>query len=139
MNNTLKKHSVLFLVGGIMYMLIEIVWRSHTHWTMGITGGICFILIGLLNEFYTYKMSLINQMLISSIIITVIEFIVGCIVNIWLKWNIWDYSSAPFNVLGQVCLPYMFLWFLLSAVAIIVDDWLRYFWFNEERPRYTIV
>lgn len=133
------KPSILFAIGGFIYMLIELIWRGYTHWTMGITGGICFVLIGFINEFYTYKMSLVNQMFISSIIITIIEFFVGCIVNLGLGWNVWDYSSLPFNILGQICIPYMFLWFLLSCVAIILDDYLRYWLFKEEKPHYNIL
>ena len=36
-----------------------------------------------------------------------------------------DYSNMPFNVLGQVCLPFSIIWFFLSYVAIRLDDWLR--------------
>ena len=133
------KPLTLFVIGGLLYMLIEIMWRGYTHYTMGITGGICFVLIGGLNECYTYEISLIKQMFLSSIIITVIEFIVGCIINLWLGWNVWNYSSTPMNILGQVCVPYMFLWFLLSCVAIMIDDWLRYIWFKEEKPHYKIL
>ena len=25
-------------------------WRGRTHWTMGVLGGVCFVLIGLLDE-----------------------------------------------------------------------------------------
>ena len=35
----------LFLIGAIGYTLLEIIWRGHTHWTMSLTGGVCFILI----------------------------------------------------------------------------------------------
>ena len=71
-------------------------------------------------------------------VITTFEFITGCIVNLWLKWNIWDYSGVFGNVLGQICLPFSLIWVLLSGVAIIVDDYLRYFLFNEEKPKYRI-
>lgn len=133
------KPLILFFIGGFIYVLIEILWRGYSHISMFFVGGLCFIIIGSLNEFYTYEMSLIRQMAISSIVITVIEFISGCILNIWLKLNVWDYSSAPFNLLGQICIPYMFLWFLLSFLAIVIDDWIRYLFFNEEKPKYKIL
>lgn len=47
---------------------------------MFIVGGICFILIGIINEI-TPKMSLLEQMLLSAVIITVVEFIAGCILK----------------------------------------------------------
>ena len=96
------------------------------------------MLIGSINEFYTYDVPLIRQMMIGASIVTFVEFICGCIVNLWLGWNIWNYSDMPFNILGQICLPYMVLWSLLSGVAIILDDWLRYWWFEEEKPHYRV-
>lgn len=130
---------VLFCVGGAVYIMMEMFWRGYSHWTMFIVGGLCFVLIGLINEFYTYEMPLVKQMLIGSCIVTSVEFISGCIINLWLGWNVWDYSDMPFNVFGQVCLPYMVLWFLLSGAAIILDDYLRYWWFDEEYPHYKII
>lgn len=130
---------VLFSVGGAVYIMMELLWRGYSHWTMFIVGGLCFVLIGLINELYTYEMSLARQMLIGACIVTAVEFISGCIINLWLGWNVWDYSDMPFNVLGQVCLPYAVLWVLLSGAAIILDDYLRYWWFDEEYPHYKII
>ncbi|MDD3403375.1 MAG: hypothetical protein PHQ72_08480 [Hespellia sp.] len=129
----------LFGVGGLFYIVIEIMWRGYTHWTMFIVGGLCFWIIGLVNEFVlTRGMPLVKQMLIGSVVITVVEFIAGCIINLWLGWNVWDYSNMPFNILGQVCLPFMILWFFLSALGIILDDYLRWLLWEEEKPHYRL-
>ena len=93
---------------------------------------------GLLNENVKIKISFISQMVLSSVIITVLELITGFIVNIWLKMDIWDYSHLPYNFKGQICLLYSVFWFLISSVAIVLDDFLRYKLFNEEKPRYKI-
>lgn len=135
----LMKLLTLFLSGGLIYILIEMLWRGHTHWTMFMVGGICFVLVGLINEWFTFEMPLVSQMVISMFVITVVEFIAGYIINIRLSWNVWDYSEMPFNLKGQICLPYMGLWFLLSALAIVLDDYLRYWLFGEEKPRYKIL
>lgn len=129
----------LFGVGGVVYIMMELLWRGHSHWTMFIVGGLCFVLIGLINEYYNYDMPLVKQMLIGACIVTAVEFTSGCIVNLCLGWNVWDYSDIPLNILGQVCLPYTILWFLLSGAAIILDDYLRYWWFGEEYPHYRII
>ena len=119
--------AILYLIGGRLYTWIEILWRGFTHWTMFHLGGACFVIMGLLNEYkYTWKMSLLKQSVISAVIITVFEFFTGCIVNLWLGWQVWDYSELPFNLLGQICLYYFLLWIPLSAVGIVLDDWLRY-------------
>lgn len=134
----LLKEFILFLIGGGIYYLFEILWRGYSHWTMFILGGICFVIIGLLNEQYDYNMPLVEQMFSSMIIITTLEFISGVILNIILKLNIWDYSNLPFNLFGQICIPFMIIWFFLSPIAIVVDDYIRYFIFKEEKPHYKI-
>ena len=119
-----------------MYFLIELFWRGHSHWTMAVMGGVCFILIGDINEFIPWNMPLILQGGIGSVVITAMELFCGVVLNLWLKLDIWDYSTMPFNFLGQVCLPFSLLWVALSIVAVILDDWLRYWLFKEERPTY---
>lgn len=131
------KQIILFDVGGLLYVLFELIWRGYSHWTMFLVGGICFVLIGIINEVIPWKMPLVHQMAIGAAIITTVEFISGCIINLWFGQNVWDYSGMPFNILGQVCLPFSFLWFLISAIGIVLDDYLRYWWFGEERPHYT--
>lgn len=132
------KYLFLFGVGGGAYVAIELIFRGKTHWTMAIVGGICFILCGLLNEIFSWQSTIWYQMLVCSLIITAVEFVSGVILNIYLGLEIWDYSNVPFNVLGQICLPFTVLWFFLSAAAIILDDYLRYWFFGEEKPHYII-
>ena len=120
-------------------MGIEILWRGYTHWSMGIVGGLCFVLIGLINEIFTFQMPLWLQDGIAALLVTVIELISGVIINLILDLNIWDYSNMPFNILGQVCLLYTVLWFFLATLAIIVDDFLRWRMFHEEFPKYKII
>ncbi|MCD8180693.1 MAG: putative ABC transporter permease [Firmicutes bacterium] len=132
------KYLFLFSFGGIIYLLIELIWRGYSHWSMFALGGFCFLMLGLINEKYTRDIPLIIQMLIGAFVITLTEFIAGCILNLWLKLNVWDYYNMPYNIMGQICLPYMILWFFLSPVCIITDDYIRYLFFDGERPRYRI-
>lgn len=131
------KYLILLCIGGVVYCSIELIQRGRTHWTMFIVGGLCFIFCGAINEILSWNTSIWLQMFYCSIGITVIEFVSGVIINIILGWNVWDYSNQPLNLFGQVCLLYSFLWYLLSLVAIIIDDYLRYFLFKEEKPRYN--
>ena len=136
--NRFLKYIFLFLVGGFAYGGVEILSRGYSHISMLVAGGICFILIGLLNEVFPGDMAVVSQMAISAGIITAVEFISGAIVNLWLKLNVWDYSNKPYNILGQVCLLYTNYWFFLSLLAILLDDYLRYLLLKEEKPRYRI-
>lgn len=131
------KYLFLFLTGGICYFGIEILARGYSHWTMIVVGGACFVLIGLLNE-KTPKIPLLKQMIYSAILITIIEFFSGCILNLWLKLDIWDYSKNAFNLLGQICLSHTIYWFFLSVVGILLDDYLRCKIFQEEKPNYVL-
>lgn len=133
------KELVLFLIGASLYVVIELIWRGHSHWTMFILGGICFICLGLINEVIPWNLVLWKQALLGASIVTILEFITGCIVNIYFKLNVWDYSNMRFNILGQVCLVYFILWIPLSTFGIILDDYLRYWIFREEKPHYKIL
>ena len=128
------KYITILLIGGIIYMLMEMLWRGHTHISMGILGGICVVLIGIINEIF-HDIPLLYQAPLGSTIITILEYISGYILNISLGLNIWDYSDLPFNVNGQVCLYYSLLWMVLSMVASVIDDVIRQRIFGEEyRP-----
>ena len=132
------KHLILFIIGGIIYILIELGFRGHTALSMFFLGGLCFVLIGLINEAIPWNMGIIWQGIIGSGIVTSLELVSGLILNVYLKLNIWDYSNLPFNFMGQICLYFSIAWIFLSLVAIVLDDYLRYWFFNEEKPHYTL-
>lgn len=127
------------MAGAITYLLIEICWRGYTHWTMGILGGIVIVLVGLINEVTKKDLPLIIQAPMASIIITLVEYWAGYILNIQLGMNIWDYSDLPLNVDGQVCLYFSLLWMILGIVASILDDLIRWRLFGEEKPHIKFI
>lgn len=134
----LLKYLYLFYLGGHLYCLIEIAFRGKTHWTMFIVGGICFIYAGIQNERTSWDYPLWKQILRVETFVLTLEFISGCIVNLWLGWNVWNYDSMPLNLLGQICLPFALLFLPICAAAIILDDYLRWAIFNEEKPKYRL-
>lgn len=134
----LRKHLALAATGGAVYVLLELAWRERSHWTMFLLGGICFVALGRINEVLPWDMPLWQQILIGAAIVTVLEFVIGCVVNIWLGWSVWDYSGLPGNILGQICPQYCLLWLPVSLAGIVLDDWLRYWVWGEERPRYRL-
>lgn len=135
----LYKYMTLLLTGGGLYVLVELIWRGRSHWTMFLLGGICFISLGLINELIPWDMPLWKQILIGACLVTALEFLTGCIVNLWLGWDVWDYSELPGNILGQICPQFFLLWLPVALIAIVLDDWMRYWWFDEERPHYKIL
>lgn len=133
------KYFILFGIGGLCYIIIELLWRGFSHWSMFFLGGLCFVLIGLINEYGPEGIPLPVQMVFGAVIITALEFISGYILNIRLDLGVWSYADMPYNILGQICLPYTVVWFFLSGLCIIADDWLRYLFFGEPKPKYKII
>lgn len=110
---------LLFMLGGGLYMAMEFFWRGRSHISMFFTAGIALLLIGgFVNRFPAW--SIWRLCAAGAITITALEFIVGAIVNVRLRLHVWDYSGAPLNVYGQICLPYAALWYGLSAVGVLL-------------------
>ena len=121
----LYRCAVIFLFGGFIYGAVEILYRGHTHPSMFVLGGICFLWVGGLNSFFRHRMPVPLQMFIGGAFITLSEFVFGVIFNLWLGMRVWDYSRLPLNILGQVCPVFFLAWVLLSLPAIFLEDMLR--------------
>lgn len=138
MKKQILKYLFLFHFGGGAYTTIELLFRNRTYIQMYVLGGILFLICGLLNEKFSWEMSLVKQVAIGTSITTMLEFITGMIFNIWLGMNMWDYSKLPFNLFGQVSLLFILLWIPLVLIAILLDDYIRWFFFKKEKPYYKI-
>lgn len=68
----------------------------------------------------------IVQSVIGAVIVLAVEFISGCVLNLWLGLGVWDYSNQPGNVLGQICPAFGLLWFFIMPLAIWAEDTTRY-------------
>ncbi len=97
-------------------MIIELLWKGDTHWTMGIAGGLSFLLMYLIHN-RMVKVHIIWRALLCALAVTLIEFVTGYIVNIRLGWDVWDYSKRGYNLMGQICPLYSLFWFFLSVPA----------------------
>lgn len=107
---TMREYAAVFAIGAGGYCLLECLWRGHTHWTMGITGGACFGAIYKINQKYADK-PVWKRAAAGAACITAAELAVGCVVNRALHMDVWDYSDCKYNVLGQICPAYSALWF----------------------------
>lgn len=107
-----------FAIGGVGYGLLELLWRGHTHISMVITGGVCLMIIREVYHRFS-KTPLILRGVISSGMITAVELVVGCVVNIALGLHVWDYSGERFDLLGQICPFYSMLWFVICVFIML--------------------
>lgn len=133
----IKEYSFIYCVGAGLYSLIEIAFRGFTHWTMALTGGLAYLLI-YVTSFRIKAKGLLIRCLSGCGIITVLEFIVGCIVNRRLHMNVWDYSQRPGHILGQICPLFTFIWFLLSIPAVLLSFIIKSRLFNNGKQKTSI-
>ncbi len=116
---------LLFLTGSCAYPTLEMMWRGKTHYSMALAGGVCLCLI---NRICCERLSgrgMGIRCAAGAGIITGVEFATGLVVNGLLHFDVWDYSNVPFNIFGQICLPYTLLWILLSLPAMAICDLCR--------------
>lgn len=116
----------VFLIGAFGYGLLELVWRGRTHYSMLITGGVCFFIIYFLNLQYADK-GLFFKSFVGMVAITAVEFAVGIVVNKVFQLQVWDYSALRYNVMGQISLLYSVFWFLLGIPLAYLVPWIHRF------------
>ncbi len=107
---TIREYFLVIAIGGVGYYALEVAWRGWSHWSMALTGALCFALYYRLCR---TPLPLWQKALAGAAIITGVELCVGIIVNLWLGMGVWDYSNLPINLWGQVSLRYSLLWFAL--------------------------
>ena len=130
----------MFILGCAFYVLLEIVFRGYSFRWMALAGGITWILGGNLNNKFSWKMDLLLQCLCISIIITLLELVIGNIDYYFLHLNMWDYSNQILNFANaKICLPFSIVWFFIGFPLIFIYDAITYYWMHDgEQPRYYI-
>lgn len=133
------KYCLLFLFGFFGYMIMELLFRGYTYFTMGVLGGITILLLDKLNSKISWDMDLFLQGCIGSALITTMELIVGEYIKINRLQEMWNYSNVMLNFDGVICLPYSLLWIIVSLFAIFVADSINYYLFDEQPvPHYKL-
>ncbi|MBQ2734431.1 MAG: hypothetical protein IJF33_01225 [Clostridia bacterium] len=112
------------LFGGVIYYGIEVIWKGTSHWSMALCGALCFWFLYRMNRLH-FRLPLPLRALAGTLFITAVELIAGCILNVGLGWDIWNYSELPLNFLGQICLPFSVLWFLLCFPCAFISYLIR--------------
>ena len=111
--------------GGLIYYLIEILFRGYSHYSMFLCGGIIFYCISLFNRRYFCSLHVITRAIIAAFIITLIELLFGILFNLYLHMQVWDYSNQYYNYKGQICLTFSILWFFLSFPVLSMDSFIQ--------------
>ena len=111
------KKAVVFYLGGGGYVCLELLWRGRSHGSMFLLGGLCFTLIGWMEEKLS-RLSPTVRMLFGAGTVTALELGTGLLVN--RNHQVWDYRQLPLNYRGQICLNYSLLWLPVVLGAMLL-------------------
>ncbi len=134
-----REYLFLWGIGGMFYYAFELLFRGFSHWTMFVLGGVCMVFFAFQGRASRFREPLWKQVLRCTLFVTSCEFITGIIVNKWLQLGVWDYSNQPFQLFGQICLPFAIIFSGLCALGILLSGYLLYKFFSEEKPQYRIL
>ena len=92
----MKKILTLWAALGVMYVAMETVFRGYSHPSMLIVGGLCGVLVGAINQHPRfYNAPVVLQSAAGALIVLAVEFLAGCVLNLWLGLDVWDYTGQP--------------------------------------------
>ena len=134
----LSEYLFIWALGGSLYYIFELVFRGFSHWSMFVLGGICMVFFTVQGQMLHWQDPLWRQILRGTIFITAMEFITGIIVNKWMHLQVWDYTDQPFQLFGQICLPFALIFSGLCALGILLSGYLLYWLYGEEKPNFTL-
>lgn len=135
----LSEYLFLGAFGGCLYYIFEVIFRGFSHWTMFLLGGLCFLFFYIQGRLLNWQEPLWRQVIRCIIFVTAMEFITGIIVNKWLNLGVWDYTGLPFQIFGQICLPFMIIFSGLCLIGILLSGYLAYWIYGDEKPSYHIL
>ena len=133
-------YSVIFLVSGFIYTMLELMWRGRTHWTMFLCAGLCgLVMANINNNLLEFNTDFLEQVFVSALCCTTFEFLFGIIFN--GDFSIWDYRGlwGTIHVLGdQVNILFFGIWIIISFFSLLFLDWLQWKLKLAEKPYYRI-
>lgn len=133
----MKRVLTIWAALGCVYVALETCFRGYSHPSMLVVGGLCGVLVGAINQRPGfYRAPVIVQSVAGALIVLVVEFVSGCVLNLWLGLDVWDYSNQPGNLLGQICPAFGLLWFFIMPLAIWAEDTARFLIWEYERAVY---
>ena len=131
---------IMFNISGLIYILLELLWRGRSHWTMFICAGLCgLVMANVNNNLLKFDTDFRIQVLVSALCCSMFEFLFGIIFN--GDFTIWDYRGmwGTIHWLGdQVNILFFGVWILISIFALPFLDWMQWKLGLEERPYYRI-
>ena len=92
----MKRVLTIWAALGCVYVALETCFRGYSHPSMLIVGGLCGVLVGAINQRPGfYRAPVIVQSVAGALIVLAVEFVSGCVLNLWLGLDVWDYVAPP--------------------------------------------
>lgn len=103
----------------------------NNHSGQWVLALVLLLVIPWYHKFYTWRASLNDKIftnlwvvgLLSMLVIYLGEFTVGCIFNLGLHMDFWDYSNQklhPIHLLGQISATFIPTWFISGLLSFII-------------------
>ena len=117
-----KQHLICFLIGGGVYLLIEVIWRilyerRATHPIMMIPAGTVLAIIWYLDN---RKWNIFLNALIGMLIVVSFELVIGLTAIHVFDTHLWDYGGIPGEFMDVICPRWSMIWYGLCFGCILV-------------------
>lgn len=140
----MKKTLTMMLLFGCVYLLSEVIFtavlskawalKGHTSLWMGLVGSLVGLVLRHVHDSMLSNLNYKISVFLGAICITTMELISGLILNKWLGFNIWDYSSSPLNFMGQICISMSMVWLAITPAVYWVSDVVDHYMYDTEKP-----
>lgn len=134
-----SEYLFIFTLGGCIYYSFEMLFRGFSHWSMFILGGVALWFCTWQGLILDWEDPLWLQVVRSIIFVTALEFLTGLVVNKYFHLGVWDYTDQPFQLFGQICLPFTFLFSGLCAFGILLGGFLAHTLYRERTPHFHVL
>ena len=119
----MKKHILRFLCGGILYFIVEVVWRifmehGEASFLMAPMAGVVCVTVMTL---YDKRIPIILGSLVGATVTTMLELIVGSIALFGFNRRFWHYGRINWN--GIIALDWFFKWWGV-CFGVLFARWL---------------
>ena len=131
---------MIFVTSGLIYIVLELLWRGRTHWTMFLCAGLCgLVMANINNNWLEFDTDFRIQVFVSALMCSTSEFFFGIMFN--GDFSIWDYRGmwGTIHALGdQVNIIFFGIWIIISVFGLPLLDWIQWKLEVAEEPYYRI-
>lgn len=140
MEKKIIPYGVIFVTSGLIYIVLELLWRGRTHWTMFLCAGLCgLVMANINNNWLEFDTDFRIQVFVSALMCSTSEFFFGIMFN--GDFSIWDYRGmwGTIHALGdQVNIIFFGIWIIISVFGLPLLDWIQWKLEVAEEPYYRI-